>query len=159
MSFGVGVGDIVVLSGLAWRVYKACKESSEDFRRLSTEMASLDAILRETAEFMQEHGDRLDTSRRHRLGIICDGCTSTLQTLEGLVQRYESLSTNAQRNWDRMRFGLNDLSDVRSRLVLNTSMLTAFTSMMIKSQPPFPAPARSRQHELTNRHAVPPRHV
>jgi hypothetical protein len=131
MSFGVGVGDILVVSGLAWRLVKACKESSEDFRRMSTELVSLHAVLLETQDYVKEHKD-LEVSRHHRLEILCDGCRDALRDLEGLVNRYESLGTQAQRTWDRMRFGLKDLSDVRSRLVSSTTLLNAFNITLIK---------------------------
>jgi hypothetical protein len=52
--------------------------------------------------------------------------------LEALHDRYESLNTQAQRSWDRMRFGLKDLSDVRQRLVSSTTMLTSFNTALIK---------------------------
>lgn len=138
MNFGVGVGDVLMVAGIAWRLYKKCRESSEDFRRLSTELASLDAVLRETAEYVEEHGN-LDISRRNRLEILCQGCASTLNDLEGLVSRYESLGTQSQRTWDRMRFGLNDLSEVRSRLVSTTTLLNAYNTTLIKQARPAPS--------------------
>jgi chromosome segregation ATPase len=131
MSFGVGLGDVVQISRLAWNVYKSCKESSEDFRRLSSEVASLHVILKETEDYINEFTE-LDASRKNRLEILTDACNSTLQDLEKLVSAYESLGTQAQRTWDRMRFGLEDLSDVRSRLVSNATLLTAFNSTLVK---------------------------
>lgn len=131
MSFGVGVGDLALVTRSAWRLYKACKESSEDFARLSTELLSLHAVLNETHDFLMEN-PRLDTSRHHRLSMLCDQCNSTLEGLDSIVTRYESLGTQAQRTWDRMRFGLSDLSDVRERLVSSVTLLTAFNTVMIK---------------------------
>ncbi|RYP07516.1 hypothetical protein DL764_002445 [Monosporascus ibericus] len=113
MSFGVGVGDLTLVARSAWRLYKACKESSEDFAQLSVELMSLHAVLIETQDFLTENQTTLDASRRHRLEILCDGCCGALDDLDALVGRYESLGTQAQRTWDRMRFGLRDLSDVK----------------------------------------------
>ncbi|GAB1314608.1 Potassium channel AKT1 [Madurella fahalii] len=132
MSFGVGVGDLALVARSAWRLYKACKESSEDFARLSTELLSLHAVLNETHEFLIDN-PKLDTSRRHRLSMLCDQCNAALEGLDSIVARYESLGTQAQRTWDRMRFGLNDLSDVRERLVSSVTLLTAFNTAMINS--------------------------
>jgi hypothetical protein len=132
MSLGVGLGDVIVVSTLAWKLFKACKDSSEDFQRLSTELMSLHAVLKETEEYTKENADHLDTSRKYRLEILCQGCHGVLADLEGLLNRYDSLSTQTQRTWDRMRFGLKDLSDVRSRLVSSTTMLNAFTTMLVK---------------------------
>jgi hypothetical protein len=132
MSFGIGVGDLALVARSAWRLYKACKDSSEDFARLSTELMSLHAILNETNEFLTENQDSIDLSRRHRLSILCDGCRSALDELDAIYTRYESLGTQAQRTWDRMHFGLRDLSDIRNRLVSSVTMLSAFNSAMVK---------------------------
>jgi hypothetical protein len=139
MSFGVGVGDIALVARSAWTLYKACKESSEDFARLSGELMSLHAVLTETEDFLHEN-PRLDASRRHRLELLCDNCRVTLNDLEALVTRYDSLGTHAQRTWDRMRFGLKDLSDVKGRLVSSVTLLTAFNTAMIKYLFPLPLP-------------------
>ncbi|KAJ7800336.1 hypothetical protein B0H13DRAFT_2499994 [Mycena leptocephala] len=133
MSFGVGLGDIVLVTTLTWRLYKSCKESSEDFRRMSTELMSLHAMLSETRDYLEEHGGELEDSRKYRLSILMDGCQSSLQDLDALYRRYDSLSTQAQRSWDRVRFGLKDLSDIRQRLVSSTTMLTSFNTSLINS--------------------------
>ncbi|KAK6083476.1 multiple ankyrin repeats single KH domain (pfs domain-containing protein) [Seiridium cupressi] len=132
MSFGVGLGDVVLLCRLAWDVYITCKESSDDFRRLATEVASLHVVLKETEVYINEFTE-LDASRKNRLEILTNGCSSTLQDLEKLLKHYESLGTQAQRTWDRMRFGMEDLADVRSRIVSNVTMLTAFNSTLANS--------------------------
>lgn len=131
MSLGIGVGDLALVARSAWTLYKACKESSEDFARLSTELLSLHAVLNETHEFLIDN-PQLDDSRRYRLTMLCEQCTSTLQELDSIVARYERLGTQAQRTWDRMRFGLKDLSEIRERLVSSVTLLTAFNTAMIK---------------------------
>jgi hypothetical protein len=132
MSLGIGVGDLALVAHSAWRLYKACKDSSEDFARLSTELMSLHAVLTETNDFLIENHDSIDISRRNRLTILCTGCRSSLDELHAIITRYESLSTQAQRTWDRMHFGLRDLSDIRNRLLSSVTMLSAFNSAMVK---------------------------
>jgi len=132
MSLGVGVGDLALAARCAWRLYKACKDSSEDFARLSTELMSLHAVLTETNDFLTENHASIDISRRNRLVILCTGCRSTLDELDAIVARYESLGTQAQRAWDRVHFGLRDLSDIRNRLLSSVTMLSAFNSAMVK---------------------------
>ncbi|KAI6083622.1 hypothetical protein F4821DRAFT_190283 [Hypoxylon rubiginosum] len=132
MSFGVGFGDLVLASKLAWKVYKSCKDSGDNFKRLSNEVASLHVVLKETEDYITEFSD-LDTSRKNRLTILTDGCNATLEDLDKLLGSYERLGTQAQRTWDRMRFGLEDLADIRSRLVSNATLLTAFNSSLANS--------------------------
>ncbi|KAI1329474.1 hypothetical protein F5Y16DRAFT_397392 [Xylariaceae sp. FL0255] len=59
MSFG----DLVVAAQLAWSV---CKDSGETFSRLSSEVASLHVVLKETENCLAETPD-LNTSRVNRL--------------------------------------------------------------------------------------------
>lgn len=131
MSFGVSFGDVVLVSSLAWTLYKACKESNDEFKQIALELQSLHAVLRETEDYMQEH-DNLDISRLNRLQMLCDGCRPILEELERLVNKYDSLGTQAQRKWDVMRFGMEDITALRSRLVSSTTMLNAFNVALIK---------------------------
>lgn len=99
MSFGVSFGDIVLASSLAWRVYKACKDSGESFQRLSGDVASLHVVLKETEDYLGEFSD-LDTSRVNRLQILTDGCCDTLRDMEKLLRSYDNLGTQVQvREW------------------------------------------------------------
>ncbi|KAH8666287.1 hypothetical protein BX600DRAFT_511231 [Xylariales sp. PMI_506] len=127
-----GHSDVLQVSKFAWSIYTACKESSEDFNRLSTEVGSLHIELKATDELIREFTE-LDASRKHRLELLTDGCTSVLQDLERLLNAYESLGTQAQRTWDRMRYGLEDLADVRSRLVSIVTMLTTFNATLSRN--------------------------
>ncbi|KFA71406.1 hypothetical protein S40288_04315 [Stachybotrys chartarum IBT 40288] len=132
MSLGVGVGDVILVSSLAWKLYKSCKDSSEEFQQVSMDLMSLHAVLRETEDYLQEHSD-LPASRVNRLQILCSGCNPVLTELEALFNKYESLGTQQQRTWDRVRWGLKDLTDLRARLVCSTTMLNAFNIALINS--------------------------
>ncbi|KFX92266.1 hypothetical protein V490_05496 [Pseudogymnoascus sp. VKM F-3557] len=132
MSFGVGIGDIILLGTLTWKLYKNCKESSAEFNRISSEVASLHVVIKETEEYVTET-QGLSPSRDARLTILIDGCKEVLLELEALLNNYESLGTQAQRSWDRVRWGLEELADVRSRIISNTSLLTAFNSSLANS--------------------------
>ncbi|KAF9023562.1 hypothetical protein BDP27DRAFT_1377019 [Rhodocollybia butyracea] len=91
MNFGVGVGDVYLVAKFAWNIYKACKESGDDFRKLSSEVASLHVVLKESEEYIDEYTD-LPASRRNRLKILTDGCDGVLKDLDKLLKTYESLA-------------------------------------------------------------------
>lgn len=131
MSFGVGITDVLTISKLAWSVYKNCKESSDDFRRVSTEVASLHVILKETEEFLNED-NCLSETRRARLGTLIETSTDVLNDLKRQLSSYESLGTHSQRTWDRLRWGLEDIADVRSRLISVNTTFAAFNSSLTK---------------------------
>lgn len=141
MSIGVGVGDIIKLTEYAWRLYKGYKDSSATFAQITTELQSLYVVLAETSDFLRENDEnnQLFTSRRNRLSILHDQCDDVLKTMEALHRQYNSLGTQQQRAWDRMRLGLKDISDLRGRLVTCTTLLTAWNVAVIKYAP-LPSP-------------------
>jgi hypothetical protein len=131
MSLGVGVGDVIKLSEYAWGLYKAYKESSADFAQLTADVLALHAILTEISEFLNENGDRLDTSRLNRLAMVTDPCEKVLKDMEALYLKYDSLGTQQQRTWDRLKYGFKDLSELRGRLISSVTNLTAWFSIVL----------------------------
>ncbi|PVH84539.1 ankyrin [Cadophora sp. DSE1049] len=131
MSFGFGVGDFIAVGKLAWSVYKSCKEAPESFNNISAEVLSLHAVLKEVEEALSE--EPLTDSKQRSLATISNGCQSVLQDLQALVVKYESLGSQSRRTWDRMRWGSNDIAELRARLTSNTMMLTTFlmTSQLV----------------------------
>jgi hypothetical protein len=130
MSFGFGVSDFITVPAFAWKVYKSCKDSSEDFRNISSEVVSLHIVLKETAEYLSEQNLEPDTEAQ--LNSLGKGCRDVLNDLEGLLTKYDSLGTKSQRVWDRLTWGLEDISAVRERLTSNIAMLTAFNTVLAK---------------------------
>ena len=128
MSFGFSVGDFVAVGAFAWRVYRLCRESSDDFKDLSAEVASLHIVLKEIEEHLSERN--LSAEQKTQLSELGKNCHDVLENLTALLDKYESLGTQAQRAWDRMRWGLEDIIAVRSRLVNNTALLTAFNTAL-----------------------------
>lgn len=70
----------------------------------------------------------LPPARAERLKLIKDGCDRVLVDLQSLVEKYESLGTQSKRTWDRMRWGNEDIAEIRARLTSNMTVLTAFIS-------------------------------
>ena len=70
----------------------------------------------------------LPPARAERLKLIKDGCDRVLVDLQSLVEKYESLGTQTKRTWDRMRWGNEDIAEIRARLTSNITVLTAFIS-------------------------------
>ncbi|KAM0329261.1 hypothetical protein ACHAQA_004565 [Verticillium albo-atrum] len=121
MNFGLGLGDVVLVSGLAWKLYKACKDSSDDFKQTSTDLMSLHAVLRETEDYLQEHSD-LDTSRINRLQMLCDACKPILEELEALITNSSTMRIEKRLNKFMMEVqaGLREGSVVTVEDVVDT---------------------------------------
>ena len=65
----------------------------------------------------------LSPERQTRIKCVADGCESVLNDLQGLVTKYESLGTQSKRTWDRMKYGHEDITEIRARLTSNITML------------------------------------
>ncbi|KAH0541665.1 hypothetical protein FGG08_003896 [Glutinoglossum americanum] len=126
MSFGYSVSDFITLGSLAWNVYKACKAAPESFGNISLEILSLHAVLKEVEEIVFVRP--LASERQASLKVVGDGCYSVLNDLQSLVQKYHSLGTQSKRTWDRVNWHAEDISELRSRLVVNVTLLTTLIS-------------------------------
>ena len=83
-------------------------------------------MLKEGEELLFIHP--LPPTRAERLQIIKEGCEKVLVDLQNLVEKYESLGAQSKRTWDRMRWGNEDIAEIRARLTSNISLLAAFIS-------------------------------
>ena len=117
------MGDFAVLGQLAWKIYKTCKDAPESFQNLSQEVSSLHIVLKELEEIYSDAP--LSTAQQSRLETVGDGCRAVLEDLQGILDRYNSLGTKTKRTWDRLGWGSKDVSELRSRLISNTVLLTA----------------------------------
>lgn len=124
MSFIYGVGDVVALGQFAWKIYKTCKDAPEGFKNVSQEVLSLHAVLKEVEEMHSSMS--MSEAQQSRLRIVGDGCRGVLGDLQGILDRYNSLGTKTKRTWDRLGWGSKDIGELRSRLISNTGLLTAF---------------------------------
>lgn len=124
MSFGFSVGDFATLGNLAWKIFKTCKDAPESFKNISEEVSSLHLVLKELEEIYSD--ETLSAGQQSRLEKVADGCRTVLEDLQRILDRYNSLATNSKRTWDRVGWGANDIAELRSRLISNTVLLTAF---------------------------------
>lgn len=126
MSFGFGVGDFVAVGGLCWKIYKKCKDSPGNYAELSGEVSALFTVVKETEELLSQQG--LTRDQQGRLTTCRQGCEAVLKDLDGLLSKYESLGSKSQKTFDRMGFGMEDMKDIRLRIISNVSMLDAFNN-------------------------------
>ena len=124
MSLGYSVGDFVTLGQLAWKIYKACNDAPESFKNITQEVSSLHLVLKELEEIYSI--TTLSPAAQSHLKIVGDGCRSVLEDLQRCLDKYNSLGTRSKRTWDRLGWGSKNIAELRSRLMSNTGLLTAF---------------------------------
>ena len=130
MSFGFSVGDFITVSTLAWQVFKSCKDSSDDFKILANDVGSLHIVLKEVEDQYKEQ--TLERSQQEHLALLTQNTRNVLKDLEALLEKYDSLGTQSQRTWDRMRWGIEDVSRLKERLMSSTTLLSIFNNSLIR---------------------------
>jgi hypothetical protein len=81
-------------------------------------------VLREVEETQSEQP--LPASNQDGLATAMAGSQGVLQDLQGPFEKYESLGSQSKRAWDRLKWGSNDIAELRARLTSTTVLLTAF---------------------------------
>ena len=87
--------------------------------------------MKETEELLSQQP--LSPDQVMRLAKIKDACDAMLRDLDALLTKCESLGTMRQRNLDRARLGMQDITGMRVRLGTNVSMLDAFNNAYVLS--------------------------
>lgn len=110
---------------MCWRADVAIgKGAPESFSNIHIEVLSFHAVLKEVEEtVLLRPGSE---ERQTRLATVVNGCKTVLDDLQQLVEKYDRQPTKTKQTWIRMRWGFEDVTDIRGRLISNTGMLTVF---------------------------------
>ncbi|KAL8789145.1 MAG: hypothetical protein Q9195_006966 [Heterodermia aff. obscurata] len=137
MSFGVGVGDIILVADIATKVRKRFVDSPDQFKAVSDEVKSLSNVLRDLEDVIPERNitDQQKTDLEEALQV----CRNTLTALDQVLDKYHDLAPPAGRNglaqksrrlWKRLTFEPEDVSNLRLRLTSNISLFNAFVGSL-----------------------------
>lgn len=132
MSFGCGIGDIMAITQLALDVYRSCKQSAKEFQSISAEVSNLRVILEDLQEDLKKDGVKLSPRREERLCLLLTNAYNALHDLQQELMKYESLSTIRQKKYDAVRFGFQEVSDIRLRIVSTITSLNALEAMLAR---------------------------
>ncbi|KAK2807922.1 hypothetical protein FQN50_005164 [Emmonsiellopsis sp. PD_5] len=130
----VSIGDVVLLSSLALKIYRGCKTAADDFKALSDHVFSIHFLLRQSETYAYE-GYYLDKVQRRYLNQLTDQCEQILKQLEFILDKYEGLSTGTAR-WKHIPWQLDrdEIKDLKERMMHQIAFLTNFnTSVAIGS--------------------------
>ena len=126
MSFGFGISDFLTVGGLCWKLYKKCKDSPGNYKQLTSEVGRLHIVMEETEELLSQQS--LSMQQEEKLRVVTAGCVEVLQDLGELLAKYGRRGTKSQRTLDRLGFGTEDIDAIRTRLILNVTLLDAFNN-------------------------------
>ena len=145
VPFGFGVGDTLAVGALVLNVYTAYKGAPEQFRDFSREILALHVVIRKVEEQLGISGSggavrqsssggvaRLSTKDGEDLKILYDGLRTIMEEQYGLLQRYQSLTSNRRNPIDRLRWGQEDLVGLRDKLRSSITLLNTFNGSLAK---------------------------
>ena len=137
MSFGFGVGDVMSISKLAFKVYTACKDAPDEYGNISDEVKSLHIVIESAEQHLE--CTTLSDDKRQKGQEVLRGCQNLLEDLDSLIGKYNSLapaststSTSTSQVIQRVRLGAGlvlgteDIVTLRARLTSNTTLLNGF---------------------------------
>ena len=125
MSFGCSPGDIMALSQLAVKVFKAYQDAPSDYRNISDEVKSLHIIISKAAQHLES--TTLSSSSRQEGQEVLKGCQNVLVDLGSLIKKYNSLaSASTGQVLQRIKLGAEDIATLRARLTSHTTLLSSF---------------------------------
>lgn len=102
------------------------RDAPEDFRVVSTEVASLQLVLKEVQDAVHDREMSLAKQQDLKQLVAVAACAGVLQELEELLTKYKSLGTHSKRTWDRLRWSKDHVESIRLRVISNSSLLTSF---------------------------------
>jgi hypothetical protein len=74
--------------------------------------------------------NRTGADKKKELGLLVNNCMSVLQQLNKLLVKYKSLGTGTKRAWDRLRWGSENVQEIRDKLMVHTASLTLFLTTL-----------------------------
>ena len=123
--FGWAVGDLVVISQLAVKVYSAYKDAPSNYKHISKEVKTLQITIDKAVQHFESTS--LSDNDRQLGQEALEGCQSVLEDLNSLIEKYKSLaSTNTRQVFKKVKLGGEDIATLRSRLISNTVSLNGF---------------------------------
>ena len=107
--------------------------SLETTRSESSAVIALHTAIKELEDEIENPDsilNRTGAGKKAELGILVKNCAGVLQQLNKLLTKYKSLGTTTKRTWDRLRWGAENLQDIREKLLTHTSSLTLFLTTL-----------------------------
>ena len=116
---------------MRYPLYPTCIES-QLMPRLRVVVALHTAIkeLEDEIENPDSILNRTGAGKKDELGLLVKNCMGVLQQLNKLLIKYKSLGTTSKRAWDRLRWGTENLQEIREKLMMHTSSLTLFLTTL-----------------------------
>ncbi|KAF7672366.1 hypothetical protein GT037_009397 [Alternaria burnsii] len=177
MSFGFSIGDIILLSQLAYNLYASISSgrqaASRDLKELEEVLFSLKCALDHLGEVSNDvlarPGFRYGGSGfKEKLDVMINSCASTLQELDSVTKKYRDVESKADKgksklrtledvkksiqvNWQRVRWDYEkqSLQEYREKLKSHTDAINLLLTSVIWANTASAYADSKKNHEVT----------
>jgi DNA repair exonuclease SbcCD ATPase subunit len=127
MSLQWGIGDIVLISRLAWQVYQTFKYAPKELEVLEKQVLSIANLLDQIAVTFEAL--YLNRSQRRALRQLVTQCEEALKEVETITKRYASINSEKAK-WKILRYHIEsgNIQQVRQQLMDQVALLSNFNS-------------------------------
>ncbi|KAI0386393.1 hypothetical protein F5Y04DRAFT_276001 [Hypomontagnella monticulosa] len=161
MSFQISIGDVVLLTQIAWRLArtftKGRNSAPSEFCDVENQLYSLSAALEAIGNDLKKGevdtgnaspistGEDGESHGQNKIDHILQNCRRTLGHLENIVKKYSVIlhpntssawDTYVVRNWKKIEWTTEkgDLNALRSQIMIHTNSLNLLLGIAISSQ-------------------------
>lgn len=112
------------------QVFKALSGAPSVFKNLSLEVNGMRAVLDMLKEDLE--AKIVPKNDEHNLLSLGIGCDAVLKDATTVLEKHKSLGSKSKRALDRMEFVMEDIENLRTRIVAHTTLLTAFQTSVLR---------------------------
>lgn len=137
---GLGVGDIITLTTLAWNAFQNSRKASSAHHEISQELESLYLILHNLKKEAHRPNTLLSDKNNRAwkdLKSILSGCDDILQGTNESLSKYNGLSketTSGSKKFTmKVKYGngdMKDIPDIRQKIISYISRITVFLNVL-----------------------------
>jgi hypothetical protein len=130
MSFGVGVGDVVLVTTLTRDLIQSARKAPQEYSEVENLALSLCLVLEDVRDITT--GVQLRSNLATRLRIATIESEGILKEFNELVKKWGSLASKGRNVWARLRWPSKSMDSLRIRLITQTNMLLLLYSSVFR---------------------------
>ncbi|KAI4669647.1 uncharacterized protein J4E88_009929 [Alternaria novae-zelandiae] len=125
-GFGFSIGDIVLVGNYAYSVYKSCKNAGDNFREITSDVASLRTLLLaldDECKNPQSSFQQLSPAQKGELAARLQDCKADLRSVKKILHDFRSLDKRDARYRDRLAFTTGKQAAIREKIATHSVRL------------------------------------
>ncbi|KAI4676965.1 uncharacterized protein J4E84_009265 [Alternaria hordeiaustralica] len=130
-GFGFSIGDIVLVGNYAYSVYKSCKNAGDNFREITSDVASLRTLLLaldDECKNPQSSFQQLSPAQKGELAARLQDCKADLRSVKKILHDFRSLDKRDARYRDRLAFTTGKQAAIREKIATHSVRLQQLLS-------------------------------